>query len=1521
MKSGTATANLTVNKAEGSGTVTVSDVVYGSIPSPAASSETNPGEVNYLYKLSSEENTSYSSEVPTEPGDYMVKAVFPVSDLYNECYAEATFAILQKTPSITPTDKTVTYDGTAIDITSLFEIAEGAGEASYTLEETDKAALEDGKLTVNSAGTYSITVVTKETTTMKSGTATAKLTVNKAEGSGTVTVSDVEYGSIPSPSATSPTNPGNPSFFYKLSSEGDDTYSSDIPTAPGKYTVKAVFPDTDLYEFSVTNEFTIKEDSSGNTLESTTWQNDWEFATNEEDHILILFSYAGTGDNIAINVPATATIDDVVYNTAISRPDDGEVRLFDEELKEKVVSFSVEDGVVINIARALFDGLPNLKTVDLSNAVPGEAMDDMRWMFTGCSKLESVDLSGFDTGNVIDMSYMFRYCTKLKTITFGNSFKTDKVMYMTSMFEGCESLESLDLRSFEADELLEMPDMFRECKSLKTVQFGENFNTAKVTDMTFMFGGCSSIEELDLSNFSMAGMPENTESDKTVAIFTNNDKLQLLKLPSVFGYVDRFEFPTTMYVKEGDTIGSEGYSYATPFFAGKTMVAILSKERVKINKTNKTVTYDGGAIDISDMFEIPEYAGAVTYEVVSETAELNGHLLTVTKADRYVISAYTEETNLYEAGIATAALIVKKAHGEGSVSISDVEFGSKPSPSATSSTNPGNPSFFYKLSSEGDDTYSSDIPTAPGKYTVKAVFPDTDLYEFSVTNEFTIKEDSSGNTLESTTWQNDWEFATNEEDHILILFSYAGTGDNIAINVPATATIDDVVYNTAISRPDDGEVRLFDEELKEKVVSFSVEDGVVINIARALFDGLPNLKTVDLSNAVPGEAMDDMRWMFTGCSKLESVDLSGFDTGNVIDMSYMFRYCTKLKTITFGNSFKTDKVMYMTSMFEGCESLESLDLRSFEADELLEMPDMFRECKSLKTVQFGENFNTAKVTDMTFMFGGCSSIEELDLSNFSMAGMPENTESDKTVAIFTNNDKLQLLKLPSVFGYVDRFEFPTTMYVKEGDTIGSEGYSYATPFFAGKTMVAILSKERVKINKTNKTVTYDGGAIDISDMFEIPEYAGAVTYEVVSETAELNGHLLTVTKADRYVISAYTEETNLYEAGIAAADLIVKKAHGEGSVSISDVEYGSKPSPSATSSTNPGDPVFHYKLSSEGDNTYTSDVPTAPGKYTVRAIFPDTDLYELTLTQEFTIKEGSSNGGSTDVNNGGNSSSGTSTDVNNGGSNTAAADNGNSGNGSSAETAKNINGLAVGEDNRWHLYKNGKILSDYNDLYCDEKLGWWKIKDGTVDFDYTGLYYSESCGWWLIGSGSVAFEYNDLWNDSAYGWWKIKDGAVDFDYTGLYYSESCGWRLIGGGSVAFEYNDLWNDSTYGWWKIKGGAVDFDYTGLYYSETYGWWLIEVGSVAFGYNGLWCDPVLGWWKVTEGKVDFDYTGLYNSETYGWWLINAGSVAFDYNGQWDDPVYGSRMINGGSVEIDYYGQWADPVYGSWMINGGTL
>jgi surface protein len=44
-------------------------------------------------------------------------------------------------------------------------------------------------------------------------------------------------------------------------------------------------------------------------------------------------------------------------------------------------------------------------------------------MFYGCSSLTSLDMSSFDTSKVTNMSEMFHYCRKLRTITVSNSFK------------------------------------------------------------------------------------------------------------------------------------------------------------------------------------------------------------------------------------------------------------------------------------------------------------------------------------------------------------------------------------------------------------------------------------------------------------------------------------------------------------------------------------------------------------------------------------------------------------------------------------------------------------------------------------------------------------------------------------------------------------------------------------------------------------------------------------------------------------------------------------------------------------------------------------------------------------------------------------------------------------------------------------------------------------------------------------------------------------------------------------------
>ena len=86
-----------------------------------------------------------------------------------------------------------------------------------------------------------------------------------------------------------------------------------------------------------------------------------------------------------------------------------------------------------------------------------------------------------------------------------------------------------------------------------------------------------------------------------------------------------------------------------------------------------------------------------------------------------------------------------------------------------------------------------------------------------------------------------------------------------------------------------------------------------------------------------------MSGIFSGCSSLTSLDLSGFDTSSVTNMG---------------------------GAFSGCSSLTSLDLSSFDTSAVTSMSTMFYSCSSLTSLDLS-SFDTSSVTDMSFMFAGC----------------------------------------------------------------------------------------------------------------------------------------------------------------------------------------------------------------------------------------------------------------------------------------------------------------------------------------------------------------------------------------------------------------------------------------------------------------------------------------------------------------------------------------------------------------------
>ena len=89
----------------------------------------------------------------------------------------------------------------------------------------------------------------------------------------------------------------------------------------------------------------------------------------------------------------------------------------------------------------------------------------------------------------------------LVSITGINYLKTDSVTNMGFMFAGCTSLDSLDVSGFNTSKVTNMGFMFAACTSLGSLDVS-SFNTSNVIDMEDMFANCESLTSLDLSGFN-----------------------------------------------------------------------------------------------------------------------------------------------------------------------------------------------------------------------------------------------------------------------------------------------------------------------------------------------------------------------------------------------------------------------------------------------------------------------------------------------------------------------------------------------------------------------------------------------------------------------------------------------------------------------------------------------------------------------------------------------------------------------------------------------------------------------------------------------------------------------------------------------------------------------------------------------------------------------------------------------------------------------------------------------------------
>ena len=109
----------------------------------------------------------------------------------------------------------------------------------------------------------------------------------------------------------------------------------------------------------------------------------------------------------------------------------------------------------------------------------------------------------FSTYTPTSLNSFFSSLTYLKTITGLEYLNTEKVTDMSYMFLGCSKLTSLDVTKFNTANVTNMSSMFASCSKLTSLDVTK-FNTANVTNMGYMFYKCSKLTSLDVTKFNTA---------------------------------------------------------------------------------------------------------------------------------------------------------------------------------------------------------------------------------------------------------------------------------------------------------------------------------------------------------------------------------------------------------------------------------------------------------------------------------------------------------------------------------------------------------------------------------------------------------------------------------------------------------------------------------------------------------------------------------------------------------------------------------------------------------------------------------------------------------------------------------------------------------------------------------------------------------------------------------------------------------------------------------------------------------
>ena len=567
----------------------------------------------------------------------------------------------------------------------------------------------------------------------------------------------------------------------------------------------------------------------------------------------------------------------------------------------------------------------------------------------------------FKTFTPTTLSSFFAALSELETITGLEYLNTANVTDMSSLFDHCQKLTSLDLSNFNTAKVTNMNRMFSNCSNLKAIYASDKFTTAAVTESKNMFSYCGSLSgDIDWTS--------DKATDKTYA-------------KTGGGYFRDKAYDNRPYVKYAD--GTLTFRWGYKKILGENEYLLNSDEELPAWNTHKNkITRVVFEASFANARPTTCYAWFKNFTFLNQIEGIENLNTENVTSMAYMFSSCNKLAELDVTHFNTANVKNMKYMFECCKGLSSLDVTNFNTANVTNML-----AMFGRTSLTSLDV--THFNTANVKDMTSMFYACRGLTSLDVTNFNTANVTSMLDMFcncDKLTSLDVTNFNTaNVTDMSKMFYGCHNLKEIYVSDKFVTDAVTNCYQMFALCESLSGDIEWTSDKATDK--TYAKTDGGYFR--DKAYDNRPFVKFADGTltfrwgyKKTLGENEYELnsgknrpKWD-THKSKISKVVFEASFANARPTSCYAWFLCFyNLKQIEGIENLNTANVTNMISMFSDCFSLTSLYLTNFNTEKVTNMSDMFSNCFSLTTIYVSDKFVTTKVSSGAKMFQGCTNLK------------------------------------------------------------------------------------------------------------------------------------------------------------------------------------------------------------------------------------------------------------------------------------------------------------------------------------------------------------------------------------------------------------------------------------------------------------------------------------------------------------------------------------------------------------------